>query len=98
MRIRDSIGKRFAAIDNEVYDSSLLVLLDHPLRAGDEEKLVVLYEMKTLNYVSGRDWYPGTGNPWSGTTTYVGSVSANVNILSIALRYQWGSGPSRSLF
>lgn len=29
-------------------------------------------------------------NPWSGATTYVGSVDAHVNIVSVALRYQFG--------
>lgn len=28
-------------------------------------------------------------NPWSGTTTYVGSVNSHVHILSVGLRYQW---------
>jgi long-chain fatty acid transport protein len=33
---------------------------------------------------------PGTGNPWSNaTTTYVGSVSSYINIVSIGMRYQW---------
>lgn len=32
---------------------------------------------------------PGTGNPWSGATTYVGSVDSHIHILSVALRYQW---------
>jgi long-chain fatty acid transport protein len=32
---------------------------------------------------------PGTGNPWSGATTYVGSVNGYANIVSIGVRYQW---------
>ena len=32
---------------------------------------------------------PGTGNPWSGTTTYVGSVNSNINIISVGIRYQY---------
>lgn len=35
---------------------------------------------------------PTSGNPWSALPTssvYVGSVSSNIHILSIALRYQW---------
>jgi hypothetical protein len=66
---RDHIGKRFSAVENEVYDGSLVVLLDHPLQKGGEEELVVEYEMKTLNFVSGRDWYPGTGNSWTDLHT-----------------------------
>jgi len=36
---------------------------------------------------------PGTGNPWSGTTTYVGTVNSNINIISVGLRYQWDDVP-----
>ncbi len=36
---------------------------------------------------------PGTGNPWTSTTaavaTYVGSVQSNIQIVSLAARYQW---------
>jgi long-chain fatty acid transport protein len=28
-------------------------------------------------------------NPWSGATTYIGSVNSNVHIVSVGLRYQW---------
>ena len=28
-------------------------------------------------------------NPWSGATTYIGSVKSYINIISVALRYQW---------
>lgn len=28
-------------------------------------------------------------NPWSGATTYIGSVDAHVHIFSVGLRYQW---------
>jgi len=33
---------------------------------------------------------PGSGNPWSGATTYVGSVDSHIHIVSVGLRYQWG--------
>jgi long-chain fatty acid transport protein len=33
-------------------------------------------------------------NPWSGATSYVGSVSAYVNIISFGLRYQFGAEPA----
>ena len=32
---------------------------------------------------------PGTGNPWSGTTTYVGSVDSHINIISVGIRYEY---------
>jgi len=28
-------------------------------------------------------------NPWSGATTYIGSVDSNVHIFSVGVRYQW---------
>ena len=59
--LRDHIGARFASIDNEIYDGSLIVLLDRPLVKGEESQLDFEYEMKTYNYVFGRGWYPGTG-------------------------------------
>jgi long-chain fatty acid transport protein len=33
-------------------------------------------------------------NPWSGATSYVGSVSAYVNIISFGLRYQFAPEPA----
>lgn len=33
-------------------------------------------------------------NPWSGATTYVGSVRSHVNIVSIGVRYQWDADPA----
>lgn len=32
---------------------------------------------------------PGTGNPWSGATTYVGSADSHINIISVGIRYQY---------
>lgn len=33
---------------------------------------------------------PGSGNPWTNSSgVYVGSVSANIHIFSVAARYQW---------
>lgn len=37
---------------------------------------------------------PGTGNPWSGATTYTGSVSSHIHILSFGFRYQWDAEPA----
>ncbi len=42
---------------------------------------------------------PTSGNPWCtpGCTTYVGSVDSYVNIISVAVRYQWGDeAPTRT--
>ena len=66
---RDHIGARFASIDNEIYDGSLIVLLDRPLVKGEESQLDFEYEMKTYNYVFGRGWYPGTGTAFTDRHT-----------------------------
>jgi hypothetical protein len=67
--LRDHIGARFASIDNELYDGSLVVLLDAPLVKGEERQLDFEYEIKTYNYVSGRAWYPGPGSSFSDDHT-----------------------------
>lgn len=67
--IRDHIGGRFASIDNEIYDSSLLVLLPEPLQRGRVRQAVVEYDLKTLNYASGRSWYPGWSEAWGDPHT-----------------------------
>ncbi len=36
---------------------------------------------------------PGTNNPWSGTTTYVGSAQSHINIFSVGIRFKWGEHP-----
>jgi long-chain fatty acid transport protein len=40
----------------------------------------------------------GTGlcpfNPWTGSQTYVGSVSSYINVVSIGVRYQWDADPA----
>lgn len=56
--IRDHIGKRFLSVQRDIYDSSLLILLDKPLLKNEERKLKVNYTMKFGNFVSGSSWYP----------------------------------------
>jgi hypothetical protein len=58
--VRDATGKRSRTMDDRIYDSSLLVLLDEPIRAGQRRTLEVEYEIQITNYVPGRDWYPAT--------------------------------------
>ncbi len=33
-------------------------------------------------------------NPWSGASTYIGSVKSSVNIVSVGVRYQWDADPA----
>jgi Peptidase family M1 domain len=58
--LRDHVGGRRAALDDRLYDASLVVLLDPPLAKGAERRLDLEYEMDVLNYAPGRDWYPST--------------------------------------
>ncbi|HEY4587654.1 MAG TPA: M1 family aminopeptidase [Thermoanaerobaculia bacterium] len=58
--LRDHIGARRAALDDRLYDGSLVVLLDPPLAKGQERRIDLEYEMDVLNYAPGRDWYPST--------------------------------------
>jgi hypothetical protein len=58
--LRDHVGARRAALDDRLYDGSLLVLLDPPLAKGAERRIDLEYEMDVLNYAPGRDWYPST--------------------------------------
>lgn len=58
--LRDHIGGRRAALDDRLYDGSLVVLLDPPLAKGQERRIDLEYELDILNYAPGRDWYPST--------------------------------------
>lgn len=61
--VRDHVGGRFTAIDNELYDGTLTVFYPEPLPKGKMKLLTVDYEMKQYNYASGRSWYPdGSGS------------------------------------
>src|SRR5436305_5119824 len=56
--VRDAIGRRSRALDDRIFDRSLLILLDEPLQTGKARRLDVEYEIQLTNYVPGRDWYP----------------------------------------
>jgi hypothetical protein len=58
--VRDNIGRRSRTLDNRIYDRSLLVLLDEPVRAGQSRTVEIEYEIQLTNYVPGRDWYPSS--------------------------------------
>ncbi len=60
--LRDAIGERSGPLDDRLYDSSLIVLLDPPLVRGAERRLDFEYEMDIRNYGPGRDWYPNAEN------------------------------------
>lgn len=56
--LRDHLGRRAVIIYNQIFDDSLVVLLDDPLPAGEEARLTVEYSIRTSNQVLGREWYP----------------------------------------
>jgi hypothetical protein len=56
--LRDHVGERRTGLDNRLYDSSLVVLLDPPLAKGAERRIDLEYEMDLLNYAPDRSWYP----------------------------------------
>jgi hypothetical protein len=60
--VRDNLGRRSRTLDNRIYDRSLLVLLDEPVRTGQPRTIEVEYEIQLTNYVPGRDWYPSSEN------------------------------------
>lgn len=57
--LQDPFGKRYILIANDRTAGVLIVLADRPWAAGERVELEFDYVMKTLNYVTGRDWYPG---------------------------------------
>lgn len=56
--LRDHIGDRTSDLRKEVYDSSLVVLLDRPLIQGETRTLTVEYDHLMSNFAMGRGWYP----------------------------------------
>ena len=56
--LRDHVGTRTGGLPEEVWDDNWLVLLGEPLGAA-ERTLTFVWERDILNYVSGRQWYPG---------------------------------------
>jgi hypothetical protein len=58
--VRDAVGKRARTLDDRIYDNSLVVLLDEPVRAGQPRTIEVEYELQITNFVPSRDWYPAT--------------------------------------
>jgi len=61
--VRDHLGKRSSAIDNKIYDDSLVVLLDRPLVQGETRTLRLSYELEMPGYAVGRLWYPSATPP-----------------------------------
>jgi len=62
--VRDHLGGRFSGLDNELYDSSLVVVFPEPMARLHMQQVVVDYTMKTFNFASGREWYPAEGSDW----------------------------------
>ena len=56
--VRHHLGGRTRSLDKDLWDETLLVLLDGPAAAGEPVPLVVEYDLEIYNYVGGRGWYP----------------------------------------
>ncbi|HEV7765314.1 MAG TPA: M1 family aminopeptidase [Thermoanaerobaculia bacterium] len=56
--LRDHIGKRALKIDGRIYDGSMVVLLDTPLKQGEKRQIRFEYKYETANYAPGGMWYP----------------------------------------
>lgn len=78
--IRDHRGKRSAGIDNDVWDSSLVVLLAEPLAEGKPFEVEIDYVRDLVSYVPGRSWYPGQRD---------GLFDPHTGELSIVARSKW---------
>jgi hypothetical protein len=46
------------SLDSDIYDDSLVVVLDEPVIRGEPVELTFDYELDIVNYVSGTTWYP----------------------------------------
>lgn len=67
--LRDEYGKKYVTVDDDVSVGGLVVLLDRPLLRTERFSLEFEYRMRTLNFVSGRSWYPGPPDPFRDTHT-----------------------------
>lgn len=56
--LRDHIGGRSSALDKMLHDDDVVILFDRPLAPGSPRTLRFTYEMMTLNYLPGSNWYP----------------------------------------
>ena len=56
--LRDNVGDRTMRLDDDLYDDSIVVLLDRPLVEGEARELQFEYELDILNFVEGKLWYP----------------------------------------
>jgi len=55
---RDHIGKRAVRLDNRLYDNDVTVVLDKPLKKGEQRKITFEYGVELANYAPGGGWYP----------------------------------------
>jgi hypothetical protein len=74
---RDHIGKRSAQIDNRFYDDDVTVVLDRPLRKGEQRKLTFDYRLELANYAPGGGWYPAP--PESFESPYTARLELTVD-------------------
>ena len=67
--IRDRVGERYALIRDDRAAGSVVVITEAPLPRDSALTLEFDYELKALNYVGGRTWYPAPVDPFNDRHT-----------------------------
>ncbi len=75
--IRDPIGKRFYSIDSDIHDMKIYVILDTPLLKGEKRTILIDYELKISNFVSGKNWYPSIIDTFNDLHTVSFAITLN---------------------
>jgi hypothetical protein len=66
--LRDNIGARAAAIENDVSDVTMTVIFPAPLKANASRVVTFQYDLETPNYAPGNIWYPTIPDAFDATT------------------------------
>jgi hypothetical protein len=56
--LREHIGGRSAMLDNKLWDDDFVVILNMPIKRGEERRIRFEYDLETANYAPGGMWYP----------------------------------------
>jgi hypothetical protein len=69
--LRDNIGARSAAIDNDFSNPTMTVIFPAPLKANASRVVTFQYDLETPNYAGGNSWYPTIPDAFDATTARV---------------------------
>lgn len=89
--LRDRIGARSSAFDNDYWSPQLWVVLAKPVVADAESSLEFDYRLPVANYAPGRSWYPGVELAEKGisdlhTARFELSVPSNIDVRAMGTR------------